>query len=332
MRASRSHNGTNRRHGSLSSEDQVVHVSHEKNGVQIHHRPSAQVHRSSGLPPPEPALEIGLFPWIFTQTVLPHSQRGSINTGASAPRYFATNGRSRLHVTSTSGLAAISHGIPYGGTCRYLIAYLCGLARKKDTPILRFSCSQSKWLADLQIGTSGGRNGRLRYIQDQLWRLTTASFRFERFSSVNSRAGVLLNAPFARRAAFWFDPVDYGSPTPFLIELDPWFFAEISRRGIPLRMATLRHLVRSPLACDLYAWLTRKVHALSEMGRPQVTISWSQLHEQFGPGYTHTRDFRKRALLQIRKIQSHWPQLQIDTPRGRLVVFSCPPHVAPAGR
>ena len=277
-------------------------------------------------------LAIGIIPSVFTRAILPHSDPGKEDRNPAV--YTRDAGPNRLSIysgaTGTHLRGIAPGGIPYGATCRYLIAYICGLARRQNSPIVNLGPSQSRAFKALSFDNTGGPNGRIPYIQDQLCRLSTAAFRFEHFAADTSSPYLILNAPLVRRAAFWFaaDASHPVVPASCIIELDPWFYAHISQHGIPVDLPTFRQLARSSLACDLYAWLSRRIHALHNCTARKLTLSWYQVHQQFGPGYARTADFRKRALRQLARIQSYWPSLRYDTPRGRLTIHQGPLHVA----
>jgi hypothetical protein len=59
-------------------------------------------------------------------------------------------------------------------------------------------------------------------------------------------------------------------------------------------MRVLRALKRSPLALDLYTWLTYKAYVVSRSGVPQ-TVPWSGLMAQMGADYATLNDFRKKV-------------------------------------
>ena len=54
-------------------------------------------------------------------------------------------------------------------------------------------------------------------------------------------------------------------------------------------MRVLRALKRSPLALDLYTWLTYKAYVVSRSGVPQ-TVPWSGLMAQMGADYATLND------------------------------------------
>jgi hypothetical protein len=71
---------------------------------------------------------------------------------------------------------------------------------------------------------------------------------------------------------------------------------------VPIDLRALKALKRSPLALDIYCWLT---YRLSYLKAARV-IPWPALQMQFGAGYPDNaqglRDFKKNFLKQLRKV------------------------------
>ena len=76
------------------------------------------------------------------------------------------------------------------------------------------------------------------------------------------------------------------------IVLGQEFFGEITRSAVPVDLRAIHKLRRSPLAIDLYVWLT---YRMSYLRRPAL-IPWKSLEAQVGSDYSRLRDFRDRLL------------------------------------
>lgn len=59
-------------------------------------------------------------------------------------------------------------------------------------------------------------------------------------------------------------------------------------------MRALRALKRSPLALDLYAWLTFQAFRAHQSERPRFE-TWQQLHNHMGGDYADIDNFRKKV-------------------------------------
>ena len=94
---------------------------------------------------------------------------------------------------------------------------------------------------------------------------------------------------------------------------------------VPADLRAIRQLQTSPLATDLYVWLTYRMRYL----RKPTVIPWESLREQFGGDYTRPRDFRRKTLDHLNKVLSVYPAIRIRPTDTGLRLYPFPPHVAP---
>jgi hypothetical protein len=66
------------------------------------------------------------------------------------------------------------------------------------------------------------------------------------------------------------------------VTLSEHFFNEVIDRPVPIDMRAIKALKQSPMALDIYTWLTYRA---SYLKRPTV-IPWSSLALQFGSDYS----------------------------------------------
>jgi hypothetical protein len=93
------------------------------------------------------------------------------------------------------------------------------------------------------------------------------------------------------------------------LTLSEEFFEEVTKSPVPVDMRALKALKRSPLALDVYIWLTFRTSYL----RNATVITWEQLQNQFGAEYKRTIDFKIAFKDALRKVQLHYPGANIDT-------------------
>ena len=295
---------------------------------------------------PAEAGAIGMMPSMFLQTVLPYSQPFETNYDVAtdllvkAPCWYVTNNNYRLFIYSGSRVdentgAVVRCGIPYGGTARYILSYIATEALRSGQRKVDFGRTQNTLLKSLNITSSGGKNGRIAFIQDQLWRIARCALTFEKVLADNAGdyGAKARNTGLADTQVFWFErdrsQQNVADLQYFGVELSKYFFQHIVDHSIPVDMRMLNVLLRSPLAMDLYVWLTYKADRLWEHdGKTHLFVPWTRLHEQFGCGYERVQSFAYEARRQLRKIKMLWPGLKIEMLRGRLVLFRCPPNVA----
>ena len=80
------------------------------------------------------------------------------------------------------------------------------------------------------------------------------------------------------------------------------FFKEIIERPVPVDMLALKLLKRSPMALDIYFWLTYRMSYLYK----DTVIPWPLLQMQFGADYAAEgqgpRDFKKKFLARLKQV------------------------------
>ena len=65
----------------------------------------------------------------------------------------------------------------------------------------------------------------------------------------------------------------------------------------------LANETKSPMALDIYTWLSCRLHGVTGLTR----ISWEQLHEQFG-STTEMRDFRRKFAQALELAKTVYPE------------------------
>jgi len=127
--------------------------------------------------------------------------------------------------------------------------------------------------------------------------------------------------------ASWLKPLRRLLPQrptwPSQIVLSQDFFDEITRSAVPVDLRAIRHLRRSPLAIDLYVWLT---YRMSYFKKPTL-IPWKSLEAQFGADYARLRDFRCKALAHLPDVLRVYPAVRIGQTNAGLRPYPSPPHV-----
>jgi Plasmid encoded RepA protein len=187
----------------------------------------------------------------------------------------------------TNGLVTLSivgrpqTGIPYGSVPRTLLAWICTEAVRTQEPVLSLGRSQTEFLGKLQMQSDG------RYIaslKNQAHRL---------FSSLISLTGEkddelgLENVVIAKRAFLFWNPrrSEERALWESTLTLTSDFFEEVTRSPVPIDLRVLHALRQSPLAMDVYTWLTYRIFLLRARNRSEVAVPWAALQAQFGAGY-----------------------------------------------
>ena len=107
------------------------------------------------------------------------------------------------------------------------------------------------------------------------------------------------------------------------------FFQECIDRPIPIDLRAYKSLRGSPLAMDVYTWLTYRMSYTERRTRP---IPWASLMLQFGSNLQNAqavRDFKKAFLKALKAVAIVYPQAQVDVKDNGLVLIPSPTHIQP---
>ena len=107
------------------------------------------------------------------------------------------------------------------------------------------------------------------------------------------------------------------------MKLSETFFAEVIAHPIPVDMRAIRALKKSPLALDIYAWMTYRA---SYATKPSE-IPWQALAMQFGSDYAQVRDFKAAFLDALRKVHTVYAGANFELGERGLIVKPTRPHI-----
>jgi hypothetical protein len=261
------------------------------------------------------AADLGFIARAFLVASLPHRDPGPVET------FTRHNGRYTFTVRPGPP------GVPYGTYPRLLLAWMSTAALRQNTRHLALDTSIEAFMSQLGLTLSGGPRGTRGLLQKQMKRLLATQIEVDEgpFAGQTFRISTYWDLWWdARRPTHPED--DEGSASDFTptVTLGKITFHEMRRHPIPFDMRVLRAVKQSPLAIDLYLWLTYRV---SYLKRP-TEISWSQLHNQLGADYSEVKQFARSARQHLETIRVAWPELNYKTPYGRLRLHPCTPHIS----
>lgn len=253
------------------------------------------------------AGKLGFLPRVLVQTTLPYRD-------TKQQVYTRHNGGVTLTLFSPDG-------VPYGSIPRYLLSWLATQAVQKESPVISLGRSQKELLDNLGMQTAGGT---------VIGRLHNQSTRF--FSTVmnikvdKTDAMALKNVLIAADAYLAWTPktpADQVSLWESTLTLTAEFYRECVEHPVAIDLRVLDALSSSPMAMDVYAWLTYRIAICNQVS----TIPWQYLQLQFGtkPGrLTHFRQDFERALQQVMFV---WrPPISVD-PKDGITVYPGKSHI-----
>ena len=254
------------------------------------------------------------FARILVQATLPHS-----DPGLDVLNYERRNGNMRLSV-----LALPEYGLPFGTYPRLLMSWITTEAVRTKSPVLELGDSLSSFLVQLGLAKSGGRHGTVPRLRQHMLRLFKAHM-----SATFEEDGHVLDIGFRPVEGFelFWDPKNPDQPSLWQssLVLNQRFFEEITRRPVPVNLHALRELARqrSPLALDLYTWLTYRMSTLEQ----PVTIPWALLAGQIGSEYGRLRDFRGAVTAKLPTVLVVYPQAKVEPVASGLRLHPSQPHI-----
>lgn len=261
----------------------------------------------------------------LAQATLPHTDP-KIPLGQL---YSRDTGKLTLTVAPTSK----RHGIPYGTVPRLILAWICTEAVHTQDRNLSLGHSQAEFLQKIGMHSNGRDIGRFK---DQALRLfkSVISVEYADDDGADESARLLISS---QSHVFWHPKrSEQRALWDSTLELSEDFAREIMAAPVPIDMRVFHALSKSPLAMDVYTWLTYRMFVLRRSGRPFVLIPWEGLKMQFGSGYADTPqglyDFKVKFKKRLREVLTFYPEardcIEDDKKSGCLKLWPAQLHIA----
>ena len=250
------------------------------------------------------------------QCSFPHADPGEART------FTRRNGWLQL----TLGTTRPETGLPYGVPARLLTIYCASEAVRSKSPEIYLGNSVHDFLRRLDVPITRGDRGSLRVYAHQLLKLIHCTLTIdENIKDTSGRTGLhIRQALFAEEARLWWDDASGVGQGSSLV-LSSVLFHSILDRSAPLSTAAIRQLRKSPMDLDVYAWLAHRLYHLSKPS----TITWAQLSDQFGHGYSELRKFRRFFIESLKRVQAVYPEAKLKVADVGVVLLPSKPHLAP---
>ena len=148
-------------------------------------------------------------------------------------------------------------------------------------------------------------------------------------SYADGRRFALQSVKVVDKAALWWDPKTPEQSTLWqsVIVLGEHFFNEIMESPVAVDMRALKILKQSPMALDIYTFLTYRMSYL----RKSTVIPWESLQNQLGSDYAKTpeglRNFKKKFLRQLAMVRVVYPDVNISPSDNGLLLKPSKTHV-----
>ncbi|MDX1999497.1 MAG: replication protein RepA [Thermoanaerobaculia bacterium] len=257
-----------------------------------------------------PAAEVGSVAYLsrlLVQANLPYRE-------PAEPSFVRRNGALTLTLRAPPQI-----GLPYGRYPRLLLAWLGTEVVRTRSPELELGESLSATMRAMGLTPSGGDHGSFERFRDQMRRLlnTTITYSWDvRRPPGRIQADALYQTT---EAVLWWEPTEEPGGR---LRLSEPFFQELLRHPVPVDFRVLRALA-SPLAIDIYAWLSYRSFTSSST---PLTVPWPQLADQFGTTGS-IRKFRENFERAIGAVLAVYPSSAVEMDALGLHVIPGTPHV-----
>lgn len=258
--------------------------------------------------------------------------------------YSRDTGCLRLTVAPTSP----KHGIPYGSIPRIIMAWLCTeVILNKDRiqldRTISLGNSQAEFLEKLRMHNNGHD---IRRFKEQSLRLFNSVISVECTS--DSQGDLSKRLLITDQTNVFWHPNTTGQRGLWesTLLLSEGFCKEVIAAPVPIKMRVYHSLSKSPMAMDIYTWLTYRMFVLRRSGKPFVYVPWVGLMAQMGSNYgnksTITDEIKKTDERQwlysfksnfkkrLREVLIFYPEAKdhIEDTGNMLKLTPCDPHIS----
>lgn len=263
----------------------------------------------------EKRQEIGWANPYLTRMTLPYRK-------VETNQIVVKNGNQTLYVTATG-----SGGLPYGKYPRLVLLWLTeqvisNYAKYSDADPrqkqIDLGSSLRSFMKEIGIAVSGRSASQLI---EQIKRLSHTTFLIEETgrskdgTNYHKQAAALVSE---KLEIYWTakdsTPESTTSMLNSTIQLSPAFFELLKERYFPYDKRILRHIQASPMAIDIYLWLTQ--HGYSN--KKFLSLSWDDVMAQFGTAYngqkitaSDRRNFRLKFDKALNKVREVYPEIRV---------------------
>jgi len=260
------------------------------------------------------AGSLGFMARAMVQATLPHKN-------FPGNEFTRTNGAFTLSL-----MAPAKIGLPYGSIPRLLISWVTTEAVRTRERELTLGDSLSAFMRQLDLVPTGGRWGTVTRLKEQMARLFASSVTC---TFDDGKAWALESVKLVDSARLWWIPKQPQQAAIWksTITLGERFFQEIIENPVPIDMRALKALKRSPMALDIYCWLTHRMHYLKR----SLIIPWEALQGQFGADYANTHQgrqgFRRGFQHALKKVLLMYSSAKVDALGQGLELQPSSPHI-----
>lgn len=215
-------------------------------------------------------------------------------------------------------------GIPYGSFPRILLAYFASEVKIKGSPEIVLGNGVREWFSKMGIPCTGGKNGTIHAVRTQLERLMNCKISvFVNGEQPCEGQFLLAEGQKHAHSAWWNNAEGQLALWQPRILLSPTFFENLKNRAVPVNLRAMNALSQSPLAMDLFVWLSYR----SDIRRVEpLVVPWAALWYQFGSDSAMNK-FQENVRRALLRVQTVYPNLVVKSTRNGLALLAYPAAV-----
>ena len=258
---------------------------------------------------------IGYMARALVQATLPHKKH-------SEPFFKRKNGNYTLSIIADPDI-----GLPYGVIPRLLLAWITTEVVRTKQREIELGDSLSEFMRELDLVPTGGRWGSITRLKDQMKRLFSATVTATH-EGKDSWATKTITP--VEEAQLWWTPKqpNQASLWKSTIKLGEGFYNEVISNPVPIDLRALKALKKSPMALDVYMWLTYRMYSVK---KPFV-ITWDSLQLQFGADFADTaqgkQGFKRGFATALKKVQVVYPDANVIPDKNGILISPSKVHIA----
>lgn len=199
----------------------------------------------------------------------------------------------------------IPQPVPFGPRSRLVMMHTCSEAIMQKSPTIEVEDSLCAFIRSMGLTATGGKYGTIAGFKTQIQAISVCAMQIGIWNG--TRAKTINTQPFSS-IDVWF-PKEKGATHTWssTLTFSREFYDTLTKHALPVNVHAVRAFANSARKLDLLFWLGYRMNAIEK----PVTIPWSSLKEQFGPGYTRDRKFREDFADEIHDIMDVFPKLPV---------------------
>lgn len=260
------------------------------------------------VPGDEPWMSHAFVTKLATQVSLPYRRP---KPGVS--RIVRSNGNLSVTFSATNADGVL----PYGKYPRLFEMWACTVVKTADpcfdpeTRTIHLGTTFREFLRTIGINV-GGR--QLHTIKPQLERLFACTFTISNDDASHSQGVAFTVAEKWKIDWLSNEPQEHGLFQNW-VRLSTGYLDKLKDRPVPVDLSIVARL-RSPIALDIYWWLSRRYSYLHS----KQSIKWSQLYAQFGSSASY-RKFKQSFKIAVDEVLEVYPEARITCGKEYVTLY-----------